>query len=370
MKIASLYKGLVYGPRFDTLNPPSSLIIPNAGNSSTTDWVDSNSDGEPDMWSHSAAHLTPSIVTGNGFTGNAVRLDFLSNPSDDNSFVSDVIDTTKYKGTTKYLVFDARCSTTVYCSVKVDGGSWVYVGNYQVNTGDAILTGATIGFVVGDTLQVGFRMAGSSRWTEIDNVILSSVVREREFGTIPDRIGIDNSSNIVGGESVLEGQFMHFGTDSTGSMPYFDESLYDVDKGFSVSLKFKHDNTITTNYLWGEYNTPGGQTAWTKFFFRTSSNKLGVSAGHYPTNIWFETSTLVDGATYNVVLLVTRFNTKVYLNNELVYTDTGEVSFEGTGGFNRGFNIWYTSRGISNIKHALLYDRILSENEIDLLSSY
>jgi len=53
-------------------------LISNAGAPGQTDWVDSNSDGLADNWNDSYGTASKSIVTGNGFTGNAQRFSLTS----------------------------------------------------------------------------------------------------------------------------------------------------------------------------------------------------------------------------------------------------------------------------------------------------
>lgn len=53
---------------------PKQIIVTNGGGIGTTDWVDSNSDGLADNWRNEyIGGLTYSIVSGNGFSGNAQR---------------------------------------------------------------------------------------------------------------------------------------------------------------------------------------------------------------------------------------------------------------------------------------------------------
>lgn len=58
---------------FPTVISQSTNIWKNTGTPETTDWVDSNADGLADNWS-TIGSVTPSIVTGNGFIGNAQRV--------------------------------------------------------------------------------------------------------------------------------------------------------------------------------------------------------------------------------------------------------------------------------------------------------
>jgi hypothetical protein len=212
-------------------------------------------------------------------------------------------------------------------------------------------------------------MAGSGRWVEVDALTFTTSYGELTTGRLSDRVSKENEVNLIGPNLTQAGQYLNFGTDSGGDMPEFGPEVYDVDKGFSVSLKFKPTADFT-QYLWGDYSTPGGPSAWTKFFFRVgNSGRLGIAAGHSPKNMWHETAygSMVEGVEYHVVLIVKRWGSQVYLNGELIFTDSGEVAYEGSAGFLRGFNIKYVNRYTSNIKQALVYNRILSEKDIELL---
>lgn len=68
--------------QFAIMNEESSTVvydtvsIDNFGGSGTTDWVDSDSDGLADGWTKNGEYsLIDDIVTGNGFVGNAQRLE-------------------------------------------------------------------------------------------------------------------------------------------------------------------------------------------------------------------------------------------------------------------------------------------------------
>lgn len=53
-------------------------LVTNSGAPGATDWVDTNTDGVADDWLHPSGIGTPSIVTGNGFIGNAQRLEHVN----------------------------------------------------------------------------------------------------------------------------------------------------------------------------------------------------------------------------------------------------------------------------------------------------
>ena len=53
-------------------------LVINSGASGTTDWVDTNTDGIADDWVQATGAGAPTIVTGNGFLGNAQRVNHVT----------------------------------------------------------------------------------------------------------------------------------------------------------------------------------------------------------------------------------------------------------------------------------------------------
>jgi hypothetical protein len=101
--------------------------VPNSGGGGTTDWVDTNLDGLADYYTLSVA--TPTLVTGNGFTGRAQRFD-INTPLVDN-LLSDDFDLPygKYKLRMKY-----RSSVTLGFTFQLNGVNY----NPPLNIGDAV----------------------------------------------------------------------------------------------------------------------------------------------------------------------------------------------------------------------------------------
>ena len=64
------------------------VVVPNGGGVGTTDWIDNNIPGVGDNWSVNGSP-TLSIVTGNGFVGNAQRIVATQGGHDDgiNAFI-------------------------------------------------------------------------------------------------------------------------------------------------------------------------------------------------------------------------------------------------------------------------------------------
>ena len=141
----------------------------NAGVWSTTDWVDSNSDGLADDWSADWGG-TPSIVTGNGFSGRAQRLDQIANAACmlahwDSLPVDGV-------GRSFQITFKYRSSHDFY--LKIPDHTQVFAvvpantGNAKYFSGQYTLTTTSRG--------LGFSFTSSDEaWLEIDEVSVSEL---------------------------------------------------------------------------------------------------------------------------------------------------------------------------------------------------
>jgi len=105
-------------------------ILTNCGAAGQTDWVDSNSDGVADnvLMGSGADLSTGSIVTGNGFTGNAQRC--VENNAVDRAFVrieANIVANKRY-----LLQFKYRCNSAL------GSGTSSFIYSVPVNTGDAV----------------------------------------------------------------------------------------------------------------------------------------------------------------------------------------------------------------------------------------
>ncbi|MCF7830858.1 LamG domain-containing protein [Candidatus Gracilibacteria bacterium] len=148
-------------------------IVTNSGASNTTDWTDTNEDGLADGWTErqNSATGTPSIVTGNGFTGNAQRayIDTVSAGNYQLYINSGAVQNHSYLLSLKYR--QSHAGSTLY----VWDGSWSTLKTLSQNTGDAITSKTSITWNSADpTLYIGFNISAIDvgDWFEIDEVSL------------------------------------------------------------------------------------------------------------------------------------------------------------------------------------------------------
>ena len=140
----------------------------------TTDWVDTDTDGVADNWVHSSGVGTPSIVTGNGFVGNAQRLEHTN-------------------GTNSYLDYDTGVTAEVGKTYRITGKIRNYSDGVQPwrcylrttsdilknpipdNTGNAIAFDWSVVAAAATDIKLRFYMYRdgiTGDWIEIDEVIL------------------------------------------------------------------------------------------------------------------------------------------------------------------------------------------------------
>jgi hypothetical protein len=144
---------------------PTNLVI-NGGASGTTDWVDSNGDGLADGWTTSGSEITGySIVTGNGFSGNAQRIEadglggrlMQKLPEEDLEIGKTYIVSFKYRSSALFRIY---CPSTSY---GVDT-------SIDINTGDAILYSKIFTLKAFDTNQNLIIYTSNVQYIEIDEV--------------------------------------------------------------------------------------------------------------------------------------------------------------------------------------------------------
>ena len=130
-------------------------IAINGGGESTTDWIDSNSDGLADNWS--TKNGTPSIVTGNGFFNQAQRLDVsISGAQNSLNFAPLVI------GKKYILSLKHRSNTEILLQ-----SGWNTLNSISSNTGNAIVYSGI--FIASSALGL-FRISSSGSWFELDEI--------------------------------------------------------------------------------------------------------------------------------------------------------------------------------------------------------
>lgn len=141
-------------------------MIINSGNMDTTDWIDSNGDGLGDYFTI-VGDLTPTIVTGNGFNGNAQRFE-CNNSGNAHSFASQ---TYLEMGINEY-VLSFKYRSNVQWSI----GNFLYVNNIPINTGDAVEVSyrlTSLEIVVPSRFRLFYETSGQiGSWVEIDELSL------------------------------------------------------------------------------------------------------------------------------------------------------------------------------------------------------
>ena len=142
-----------------------------------TDWTDSNSDGLADNWSEQySGKLDFSIVTGNGFTGNAQRFDVNGVSGSDRAIRTSA--TVFTSGTLYKVSFKYRASISSGSILVMDGGSGATVTNITTHTGDAKLFETYYVAPTGSHLWFYMQNADANAFMEIDEVSIKEVTND------------------------------------------------------------------------------------------------------------------------------------------------------------------------------------------------
>lgn len=158
----------------------SGNLVTNSGAAGTTDWVDSNSDGLADDWSipYYSSQAQTTIVTGNGFSGNAQRIQ--NTGSTITTFAiaysTPIIYTGFYKVTFRYrssadmdVMYTNNPMNTITDWCGGVPGQSDQSAEYEVTCRPANPVPA-VGY-----LLFGFYSTGvTNAWIEIDNVVVTS----------------------------------------------------------------------------------------------------------------------------------------------------------------------------------------------------
>lgn len=154
-------------------------LVTNSGAAGTTDWVDSNSDGLADDWakgSYNNSRYSASIVTGNGFAGNAQRMTVVTSSS--TLYYLRYATPIALTGQNYQCTFKYRSSALLSIIAETSAqNSWGQWATFTANTGNAI--SATVSCrqwngTVGDTGYIGFGFyytANVNDYFEMDEVV-------------------------------------------------------------------------------------------------------------------------------------------------------------------------------------------------------
>lgn len=144
---------------FITGTAPQNLI------SNSFDWVDTNSDGIADGWQRNYGTENCSIVTGNGFTGNAQRMVATTGGTAQAISPTGI---TLAENTPYLLRFKYRSSNTLVIFEGVENA----FASFGTNTGNAIQVEWAFYAKLGGTQDLRFFAQETSEWIEIDEVEL------------------------------------------------------------------------------------------------------------------------------------------------------------------------------------------------------
>ena len=163
-----------------------------------TDWTDSNSDGLADNWSDQySGKLDYSIVTGNGFTGNAQRFEVNDVAGSDRAIRTSA--TVFTSGTLYKVSFKYRASISSGSILVMDGGSGATVTNITTHTGDAKLFETYYVAPTGSHLWFYMQNADANAFMEIDEVSVKEITNDivGYWGLDADNSNTSNGAGIT-----------------------------------------------------------------------------------------------------------------------------------------------------------------------------
>lgn len=355
----TLNKGLVLDmPLRPDAEKVGNELVANSGNSNTTDWIDSNSDGISDgfsNWGYGGSTITPSIVTGNGFADNAQRV---QNANAVNYFALKITSLTLSVQKSYVLTLKYRASSTVNLQ---NGYSEVWT-QLDANTGDAVLVTKIFSRSSASSYDVMFRMSNLSDWFEIDEVSIKELqtadsTPNGNHGTIYGAdirnhgASFDSTSDVInlGDQASLEGM-----SQLTISAWVYPTALAGTDRNIIMKGQWT-DSDMSYRLMyqtdWG--SGTGYPNGYWKFHLKTSSGEYtasgpnGVSADRI--NQWHLITGVYNGST-----------AKLYDNGALI-ASTSAAGTVNTNSYDTtvGYSAFYGQ--IAGVK---MYNRALSATEV------
>lgn len=160
-------------------------VIRNGGASNTTDWINPDVDNLAEFWQHdfAAGTRTYSIVTGNGFTGDAQRCEFVYTAASGSAvllqwatdFITSVGTGPKYYVLSfKYRHYKPNNDQPLRVSIQYTDFSFEEVATFTENTGNAITATTSFTIASGKQIRIISFVIGCSpnvaSWLEIDEV--------------------------------------------------------------------------------------------------------------------------------------------------------------------------------------------------------
>lgn len=297
---------------------PDYIYIPlelstNSGAAGMTDWVDSNSDGLADGWGGGYGLETYSIVTGNGFTGNAQRV--VASTSSNNNCIRLVSTPAFILGRTYKVSFKYRSSGNLVLYI----GSGEVYDSLAINTGNALYYEKIVTPKVSSAIPSFFIPV--NKWFEIDEVSVKEVTESDTvtfnkclnsgFGLGTDWINptnglaqywtaqTNNQASIVTGNGFTGNAQRLERITSSGVLNMYQAANLVVGRNYTIHLKYRSNITIALyNYTDTKYSDIGtantGGAAAVSFAFTASHTqfKLGTTAS-VATGSYFEVDELL-----------------------------------------------------------------------------
>jgi hypothetical protein len=259
----------------------------NAGGIGETDWVDSNTDGLADDFNKSGDY-TASRVTGNGFVGNAQRLEKPTGTYVDQLYSSYFdLPAGTYKMKLKH-----RCSNTLAFTFQLPAG-WAP----STNTGNAIVETSTAFTWAGGSYRLDlicFNVAGV-QYIEIDEVEFIDITEDwvdTDVDGFADGYSVGDANItgfIVTGNGFFENAQRIVAGNTTGASFMFRLVQLEVGKSYKVVGKFRCSSI-------------GVGTSRPRIFVQSNPNTVSL----YPANntgdaLNFETDTFVAGTANSTI---------------------------------------------------------------------
>lgn len=317
----------------------SDNLVSNSGVVDNADWVGTTGSTPPTGWQLYGGNGTPSLVTGNGFDGNAYRIDSTSV----GSYVM-TSDSPIQAGKTYYLRLKYRSN------VNIEGGTGSYnYGTLLANTGDAKQYTSTFTASANHMLQ--FYVGNvTGRWLEVDEVVL------KEINFTADSTPNARHGTLYGA-TVNDGYTSFDGTNDYIAVPVTTSDLGKDMGKVSVSAWIYADSVPSSGEGLASRSDLGyGLTYYTNgkvyAYIHGGGNSISASV---TTGEWHHVVETFDGTTMNL-----------YIDNVLAATKVSSYpsTAASSGTFKIGHFSGYFPGDITNVR---IYDRALSPAEVQSL---
>lgn len=300
-----------------------SELATNSGVAGMTDWVDSNSDGLADGW---ATSLNPicSIVTGNGFIGNAQRI--IENDATFNGRIY-INNLSLVNGKTYNISGKYRTSS----NFRLNKSNGVTFASFSTNVGNALPFSYVFTSDYSGVLY--FTVAATDgNWLEIDEISIKEVfesdtvnfnkILNGGFGLATDFVdsnsdgladnwvnSVNSTPSIVIGNGFTKNAQRLVKTVSSAALTLTQNQNLIIGRSYTLMLKYRSNVTIAlyteTSYSYGNIGLATNTATETYLTFTAVGNQLYVGNLSAASTLWFEISE---------VLLIDNSNTQFYYN--------------------------------------------------------